>query len=340
MIKKFDQENQFEVLKNSYKQIEFAWNLECDFNSINKNNIGSVIVAGLGGSAVGGDILQNYLRDEQKFNLKVHRNYNLPSAINKNDLIIASSYSGNTEETISAVETALKKKCNIIVITTGGKLEEIAVKNELPVMKLEKGYQPRYALWINFFTLLKTLQSLNLVPNQDSIVKKIISLLKQKGDELSRESNKALESAEALIGFIPVIYSVSDFTSAVGFRFKCQLNENSKVHSVHNILPEMNHNEIIGWETFSNKQFNAKVINIWDDDYHPQIKKRLKITSELIGKSGAQIFDIKSNETNYKLRLFDLIYFTDWISYYLAIVRGKNPTSIENINYLKEHLAK
>ena len=127
-------------------------------------------------------------------------------------------------------------------------------------------------------------------------------------------------------------------TSAVGYRFKCQLNENSKLHAFHNGFPELNHNEVIGWETFQEKQFQTKVINIIDKSYHSQVKKRFKITSELIGKSGAEVINIKSDESEFNVRLMDMIYLCDWITYYAAILRGKDPSEIENINILKKSL--
>lgn len=338
LISRNDPERQFDVLKNSYSQIEYAWNNKINLSQIDVSQIHNIVLSGLGGSAIGGDLLQNYLRDELKFPYQVVRNYNLPGYVNENTLFLASSYSGNTEETLACAEAALKRKSQIICITTGGKLEAFANNNKLPLAKLLPGFQPRYALWINFFTLLKIIQTLKLIPDQNKIVEQIIPLLKSKGNEYSENSNKALEFAEKLTGYIPVIYSVSDLTSAVGARLKGQMNENSKLHAFYNYFPEQNHNEIIGWETFSEKQFNAKVINILDADYHPQIKKRFEIVSELVKKSGAEVLNIQSDLNDFKLRLMDNIYFGDWVSYYLAVIRNQDPTSIKNINYLKEHL--
>ena len=117
-----------------------------------------------------------------------------------------------------------------------------------------------------------------------------------------------------------------------------QLNENSKLHAFHNVIPELNHNEIIGWESFQEKQFQTRVINIIDRDYHPQVKKRFEITSELIKKSKAEVIKIESNGSDFQVRLMDMIYLCDWISYYAAILKGKDPSEIENINILKSLL--
>ena len=132
---------------------------------------------------------------------------------------------------------------------------------------------------------------------------------------------------------------MSDYTSAIGTRLKGQFNENSKIHAFANVLPELNHNEIIGWETFNENQLNVKLINIIDQSYHTQIKKRMEITSELVKKSGCEIINLESDQSDYKVRIFDLVYLGDWVSYYLAVLRNQNPTAIKNINYLKEKLA-
>ncbi|MBI5807213.1 MAG: bifunctional phosphoglucose/phosphomannose isomerase [Ignavibacteriales bacterium] len=337
MVAKFDLSNQFEVLKDSYQQIEYSWNLNFDVSNINVAKIKNVIVSGLGGSAIGGDLLQNFLRDELKYPYQVNRNYQLPFFANENTLVVASSYSGNTEETISALNDAIKRKCQIVCITTGGKLEELAKENSIPYANLMKGFQPRYALYLNFFALLKLISSLKLVSDQNKVVEKSISLLKKKAEDYSKEKNEAIKLAEDLIGFIPIIYSVSDVTSVVAVRLKGQFNENSKMHAFYNFYPELDHNEIMGWEGYRSTM-NFKVINILDDDYNEQIKKRFEITSYLIKKNGGEIINLRSNEENFKLRLIDLIYLGDWVTYYLAILRGVDPTTINNINYLKEHL--
>lgn len=337
MVAKFDLSNQFEVLKDSYQQIEYSWNLNFDVSNINVAKIKNVIVSGLGGSAIGGDLLQNFLRDELKYPYQVNRNYQLPFFANENTLVVASSYSGNTEETISALNDAIKRKCQIVCITTGGKLEELAKENSIPYANLMKGFQPRYALYLNFFALLKLISSLKLVSDQNKVVEKSISLLKKKAEDYSKEKNEAIKLAEDLIGFTPIIYSVSDVTSVVAVRLKGQFNENSKMHAFYNFYPELDHNEIMGWEGYRSTM-NFKVINILDDDYNEQIKKRFEITSYLIKKNGGEIINLRSNEENFKLRLIDLIYLGDWVTYYLAILRGVDPTTINNINYLKEHL--
>jgi glucose/mannose-6-phosphate isomerase len=335
-ILKNDTQNQFSVLKNTFQQVESAWNNKIDIGTLKDKKFNSIIVSGLGGSAISADLMSNFLGSELTIPFVVNRNYSLPSFADQNTLLIVSSYSGNTEETISVFNEGIRRKCYIICITTGGKIGKTASENSIPVVKVTSGFQPRYSLGLSFFSLLKILQELNIVSSQDSVVKRIITLWKEKGIDLSKETNKAIDIANQLIGFIPLIYSAADITSAVGYRLKCQFNENSKLHSFCNVIPELNHNEIIGWESFLEKQFNTKLILILDKAYHSQIKKRFTITSSL---ASCEKIHLESNEDDFKLRLMDLVYLGDWISYYLALFRGYDPTEIENINILKEKLA-
>lgn len=338
-VQKYDPQNQFDVLINSYQQIEYAWKNELNIPEIDKKDINNIILSGLGGSAISADLLRNFIADELTVPYSVNRNYNLPKYANEKTLFIASSYSGNTEETISALNEAIKSNCKIICISTDGKIAELAEANNICNIKLQKGFQPRYALGLSFFSLLRLFQHLKLISNQTDLVERIRLIWQQKGLLYSAEDNHAITLAKSLIGFIPVIYSVSDSTNSVGYRLKCQLNENSKLHAFHHEVPEMNHNEIIGWESYQEKIFHSKIISIIDDNYHPQTQKRFSILKELFEKAGVEILVLKSTEDNFKVRLLDLIYLSDWISYYTGILRGYDPSEIDNIHTLKEKLS-
>lgn len=339
IIQKYDTQNQFQVLKETYKQIEFTiLNSYPDFG-FKKDQINKIIVSGLGGSAISGDLLKNFLKDELTVPVIVNRNYFLPSFADEKTLLIASSYSGNTEETLASFSEAVKKECRIICISTGGKIEKLAEEHSVPFIRLEKGFQPRYALGLSFFTLLKVFEKLELINPQKEITETILNLWRRKADEYSTEENIAVTTAQQLLGFIPVIYSASDYTNAVGYRFKSQINENSKLHAFHHEFPEMNHNEIIGWESHQQKTLHTKVIYILDETYHPQIRKRFQIVSEFIKKADVEIISLESREKDFKARIMDLIFLVDWISFYLGVIRGFDPNEIEYINLLKERLS-
>ncbi len=339
IIEKYDSSNQFDVLKKTYKQIEFAWNNKVDLDSVKKKGIDSVVVTGMGGSAISADLFVNFFKDELDIPFIVNRSYSLPNFVNKNTLLIVSSYSGNTEETISVFKSALKTKCRIVCITTGGKIEALAKKNKVPVVKILPGFQPRYALGLSFFTLLKVLNKIKIVSVKPAFVNSVIKLYKNKAKLYSKEKNPALDFAEEILGYIPVIYSAEGITSSIGYRLKSQFNENSKLLAFHNVLPEMNHNEIVGWESFEEKQFHAKVINIMDKEYPARIKKRFDIVNELFAQSKAVVINLESKEKSFKIRLMDLIFLCDWITYYTAVLRGCDPSEIKNIDLLKERLS-
>jgi glucose/mannose-6-phosphate isomerase len=336
-IEKYDSQNQFKVLKESYKQIDTAWNNKFDLSQLQNEKFNSILICGLGGSAISGDLLKDFLSGEIKVPIIINRDYNLPSYINESWLIIISSYSGNTEETISCFEQAQKLNANVVTISSGGKVEEISQENSLPHIKIKSGFQPRYALGLSFFALLKIFQELKLIANQNEIVKIISELWKRKGEEYSQKGNRAYQIAEKLVGFIPIIYSSEELASA-GYRFKCQLNENSKVHAFHHLIPEMNHNEIIGWESQNEKQFNAKIIFLSDIDYNPQIIKRYSVFSDLVQSKGVDVINLISSEKNIWVRIMDLIYLCDWITFYLSVLRGFDPSEIDFIHEMKKRL--
>jgi glucose/mannose-6-phosphate isomerase len=335
-IKKHDTQNQLKVLLETYKQVSDAWNNRFDVSTLKNYKFSSIVFCGLGGSAISGDLLCDYLSGELMISFTVIRGYNLPSFVNEETLVIISSYSGNTEETISCFEQALKKKCKIVAITSGGKIGEIAKTNKLPVVNLQSGFQPRYSLGQSFFSLLKLMQELGFA-NENNNVKMIINLWEKRAQDYSSENNPAAQIAKDLVGFIPVIYS-SEFLTSTGYRLKCQMNENAKLHAFHNSIPEMNHNEIIGWESFKEKQFNAKVFYMIDKDFHPQVLRRFEILKDILSEQKIEVIPLSSDQASKKVRIMDLIFLSDWISFYASVLRGFDPSEIDFIHRMKKLL--
>ena len=336
LIKKYDTQNQFDVLQNTYKQVSYAWENKIDLSSLKEKQFSSIIFCGLGGSAISGDLLCDYLSGELKLPFNVVRGYNLPTYANSTSLVIISSYSGNTEETISCFQQAITKKCKIVVITSGGKILEIASSKKIPIVKLESGFQPRYSLGQGFFSLLKLMQEFGYA-NEDQNVKTINELWQKRALEYSTEENVPLSFASELLGFIPIIYSSEYFTSS-GYRLKCQLNENSKLQAFYNSIPEMNHNEIIGWESYKEKQFFTKVIYLIDQDFHPQNLKRFEILREMLNEQKVDVLSLSSDQSSKKVRIMDLIFLFDWITFYTSILRGFDPSEIDFIHRMKKLL--
>ncbi len=337
-LRSYDPKNLYSVIKDSWQQGESGWNSSFSLN-INASEISNIIITGLGGSAISGDLMKNFLGAELKKPLIVNRTYSLPEFADEHTLVIASSYSGNTEETISALNTALSRRCKIIVLTTGGEAGRIAIENGLHTVPLQKGFQPRYALYNSFFTLLRVFQKLGITSITDSEVLNLISMLKDLGEEWSAESGLAFKTAVELKGFTPVIYSATDFNEAAGRRFKGQLNENSKLHAWSAEYPEMNHNEIVGWETFGAQGVKYKIVNLYDEEMHPRVKRRFEIINNLLNNEKIDIIKIDGKKESLRERLIEMVYLCDWISYFLALLNEKDPGEIDFIHHLKDKMA-
>ncbi len=338
MIKEYDISNQINVLTNSFKQIEYADTNTYNLDSKNYEYIDKIIICGMGGSAIGGDLFSNMFQNEIPIPIFVNRYYHLPNFVSENSLVIISSYSGNTEETTTAFNEAIEKKCKVIAFSTGGRVEEICTNFGFPHIKLLKGFHPRFALYLILFTLIKIFSKINLIKDQAELLNNSIALIQSKGEEYVKDNSLPEIIAKDIVGFIPIIYATSDFNNSVGSRLKGQFNENSKLHAFVNFFPEMNHNEIIGWETYSENLAKFKIIFLTDKNMNSRVKKRFEIFEELVNKN-VEVIKLESNEKDFKLRLLDLIYLGDWLTYYLAIYRKQDPAEIDNINYLKNALS-
>lgn len=333
-----DSGEMYHVLVNFPEQIKTAWNNNSQVDKSAYKNISNIVLTGLGGSAISGDVALTFLYKKLQLPFHVNRNYNLPNFADVNTLVLACSYSGNTEETISAYNDALQRKCKIVSIGSGGELEKLSRDNVNLHIKVPSGFQPRCALGLMFFNLLKFLNEAEFIFIADSMIDTIYTMIKTKSDIYSKVHSKPYDDAVKLIGYFPVIHS-SDLLQSVNVRFRCQLAENSKVLSYSGILPELNHNEIIGWERFESKKFNAALIQIFDEDDHQRNKLRFEITEKILKEASIEIIKICSSEKSFEERIIDLIYYTDWVSFYLAVLRKVDPTPIKNINTLKNSLA-
>ncbi len=258
MISTTDSQNMFDVLKDFPQQVRDACNKgkTCPaFPGDEKPE--NIIVLGMGGSAIGGDILRSYSAatpGADRLKISVNRNYNFPISAGKDACVIVSSYSGGTEETLSAFAGAMKKTRRLVCISSGGRLKEIAGENNIPIVNIPKGYQPRWALGYSFFSALYVLirsgaYDTGAVEETESAIDELIELLKKKALEYSdySKNNRALALAEKLVGKIPVVYSASERMDAVNLRWRGEFQENAKNMAFGGLLPEMNHNEINGW---------------------------------------------------------------------------------------------
>lgn len=348
-IRNIDSQNMFEVLKNFPEQVKDAVVIGENFQGFQlRPDSNLFVILGMGGSAIGGDILNSYLSNTKGADfliINTVRNYNLPGYVDDKTNVIASSYSGGTEETNSAFEQALKKTKNIICITSGGKISETAKNNHIPTITIPAGYQPRCALGFSFFPILLSILKTELlseeIKNKVRIeINETIDLLRKRANEYSKETNnKALQIAKQIFGTIPVIYSSIDGMESVNTRWLRQIQENAKHLAYGGLLPEMNHNEINSFSLPQGISKNISLIFIKDLNTHPRTLKRFDALQNLIGTEVQQIISIQSDASTLLARIFDMIYLGDWVSYYLAILNNTDPTPIPLITKLKNYLA-
>lgn len=304
--------------------------------------ISHLVISGMGGSAIGGELLLDYTRNDINIPLVVNRHYSIPRFVNQKSLVFVCSYSGNTEETLQAWEEARKRRAKLIVVTAGGKLGQEAKANKIPTILLPFIGPPRSALGYSFFPLLIILQKLKLIPNRNREIEEAIAVLHGLKDkyvpECPRPENLAKQLAERLYHYLPVIYGSQDTTSAVVSRWRGQFNENSKTYAFSNVIPEMNHNEIVGWEHSRELTKNFQVIILHDPVDSPRVQKRQEITRLILEKNAAGIVEITGEGNSLLARMFSLIYLGDFVSFYLAILKGVDPTPVASIDFLKKSL--
>lgn len=305
----------------------------------------NIVITGMGGSGVGGNLLKGLLRDRIKLPLEVNKSYTLPNWVNDETLLICVSYSGNTEETLSAYEIGKGCRSKIIVISSGGKLVKLAERDGFPLILVpESGMPPRTALGYLFFPQVFILKKLGLVNIGDEEIAEAIQVLKDLREEIAPEvpktNNTAKEIATSIYNTVPLVYAVSDYFDGVGMRWKTQINENSKnpVYSV--CFPELDHNEIMGWEGTKELMGRNSLIILRDKEETERMVKRIDITSSLIKGKAAKVLEVYSRGKGLLSRILSLIYVGDYVSFYLGILNGVDPTTITSIANLKEEMSK
>ena len=309
-----------------------------NFAKLDLTEIKRVVICGMGGSAISGDIAKAAF--SEILPVEVIKDYKIPF-IDENTLVCILSYSGNTEETLSCLQQALGSTKFVGVVTSGGRAEEVA-DGKFLWMELPGGYPPRSAIGYLFFTLLKLLENFDVIPNQVKVVNATIASLIKKAGAITRnnsfEHNIAKNAAAKIQGKIPIIYSSNPRLGALAYRWKCQINENAKYPAFWHTFPEMNHNESEGWES---KGFDEKFIPIIlnrmnEEEYY---QTRIDAFKKIFLKIDVDFAEYFVEGNSIIEEIFSLIYLGDMISWYLAILQNVNPTTIEFINFLKEEIS-
>lgn len=310
---------------------------------IDGTRIENIVLTGLGGSAIAGDLLRSYLAGELRVPFLVNRHYFLPGFVGTKSLVIVSSYSGDTEETIAAHLEARKRRAQVLCISTGGETSRLAKKFRQPLITIPKGLPPRAALGFSFFPLLIALVRMKFIRSRDKDIRETLAVLKRSArrcNSLDPKRNLALQVAQRLYGKLPIIYSGADRFDAVNLRWRGQLEENAKVLAYGNVLPEMNHNELVGWRVLHRLMNEMPVLFLRDKQDHKRVAVRMDITRSIVNEFAASATEIYSEGTSLLARMFSLIHLGDWVSFYLAMLNGIDPTPVKVIDYLKWELGK
>jgi glucose/mannose-6-phosphate isomerase len=301
----------------------------------------SIVVAGMGGSGIGGDLLKDWARDRVSVPIEVCKEYSLPISAYRRTLIIAVSYSGETEETLSVLLDALKKKCMIISIGSGGKLHEFAGKMGFPHLLVPAGMAPRATLPYLFIPLLSIMQKIGLVSEVDNETSETFRVLKEISMKNSPRKlsagNPSKQLAFNILGTVPAVYGHGIYRT-VAQRIKTQINENSKNPAKWETLPELDHNEIVGWEEAAEYSKCLSAIFIRDENEPTEVLRRIEVTKDLMSRNIKRIFEIRSSGKSCLAKMASAICIGDFMSVYLAILRGVDPTPVKTITLLKSKL--
>ena len=298
---------------------------------------GGLVVCGMGGSAIGGDLARAAVGGRARRPLRVVRGYDLVPWMGADALVLCASYSGNTEETLAAFEAAGSLGAPRAVLTTGGELAALARDAGVPVIGVPSGMQPRAAVVYMTLASLHCAAAAGVCEPLNAEAEGAGALLGDLAAEWgpdSGESSEAKALARALSGTVPVIYGAG-LTSPVAARWKTQVNENVKQPAFSAVLPEANHNDICAWERSDEfARFSAVLLD--DPDLHPQLRRRIELTSDIVGEHG----HVASSRGSTPLqRVLSLVFLGDLVSVYLAVLAGVDPTPVDVLERFKSELA-
>jgi len=346
-VHSIDKSNMLRVIETFPEQLLEALSVveQSKIRKIDGRKIKNIVVAAVGGSAIQGDLIRNWIEDQMAIPLEICRDSTLPSYVDRRTLVIAVSYSGNTQETLSQVIEAYERKCKVFSVTSGGQLARISKKLTIPTIKVRSGLVPRAALPHLLISTAYILWRSGLIKSIQKEIKlasrQLIKIRREIRAENPLQNNRAKQFAIDLLGKFPVIYS-SARVSGVARRMKNQFNENSKVPSKFELLPEAIHNEIEGWKRLDVAEgvsvpFSIAFVRDAEETRSERI--RFEEMKKLLNEAG--VSEVKQipleGETNLG-RLLSGVYFGDFVSFYLAVARGFDPTPIKSIEKLKKRI--
>src|SRR5213594_3116865 len=298
-----------------------------------------IFIVGMGGSAIGGDVFAAWLADRAKIPIQVVRDYRLPAYARPEDLLVAVSYSGNTEETLAATAQGIKLGCRVVAVTSGGTLRDLARKNDFSMFQVPAGLPPRGAFGHLFGILAAISGDWTVAESGDELAGAVAHLkeLRMKlRPERGMRSNRAKALAVRIKPTVPIIYAAPPF-SAVARRWQTQLNENSKVLAFSSTFPAADHNELVGWVADPRSRTHRPIL-LRDRDESPDLRRQLDITVSLM-KQRTKVEQVQDEGPTLLSRLLGTLYLGDYVSLYLAALRRVDPLVLKPIQALKAKLA-
>ncbi|MFL7812575.1 MAG: bifunctional phosphoglucose/phosphomannose isomerase [Anaerolineales bacterium] len=339
---KLDSQNMLAEINSLPEQLQEAWEEAQEFSLREYGHIRQVIVAGMGGSAIGADLVKAYIGPFSKVSLEVHRDYDLPAwASGPDTLVVVSSHSGNTEETRSAMEAALMRGCSLLAITTGGKIAELARQQDVELWVFNHQGQPRAAVGYSFALLLNALYRLGFIPDpgaeiQDA-VREMLSQRDLLAPELPDHQNPAKRQAGQLIDRWVSVFG-ADLLAPVARRWKGQVSEIAKAWGQYEDLPEADHNTLAG--VVNPEVILTKTIALFliSSHNHPRNQRRIELTKKNFMLEGISTDSVKASGKSRLAQMWTLVQFGDYTAYYLAMAYGVDPTPVAAIENLKKEL--
>jgi len=301
----------------------------------------AIVGLGMGGSAIGSDLVAAAYRDQLRVPMTTVRDYSVPASVGQRTLVFGVSYSGDTEETLAAFSEARKRGARVIGIASGGELARICDGNRLPCVIVPGGQPPRASTGYLLMPMVAVLERLGLIGDQAAVRQECLGILEAQAQEYGRQSptdaNRAKQLAALMHGKVPIIYASAPTFGVVAYRWRTQCNENAKVLALSHELPELDHNEIVGWELGRDLLRRRCVIVLTDPAMSDRMRLRLDITCQLLGD--LDLHQQPARGDSALARVLSAMYVGDFTSIYLAFLNGVDPYDIRAINELKKRLA-
>ena len=297
------------------------------------NEINNIVICGMGGSGIGGKMVAKWVEDELNVPVYIAQDYTLPGFVSKNSLVIGSSYSGNTEETLASIEEAIKADAHIVAICSGGRLEQICKDNGFDAVVVPGGNPPRTALAFSLVQLLNIFTDFGLISGKQLDEMEAARQLIVNNEASIKE--EAMEMAKFLKGNVGILYGTTKYEPVL-VRARQQFNENGKLLCWHHTIPEMNHNELVGWGGGDDRFATIMFVS---DDIHKRNAKRVQISRDVVKSKSSKYMEVEAKGDTTIMRSIYLINIVDWSSLYLSDLKKVDPIDIEVIDFLKNELA-